>query len=86
MTVHIADSKVQAKAEEEADRSRVKVYTDGSGYEGQVGAAVVLYQDGEVRSRRRLRLGSMWHHTMYEGEGAGMILQLQTAKVCLFCK
>jgi len=38
---------------------------------------VVLYQDGEVRSRRRLRLGSMWHHTIYEGEVAGMILGLE---------
>ena len=77
MMLHIVDSKEQEKEEDEADRSRVKVYMDGSGYEGQVGAAVVLYQDGEVRSRRRLRLGSMRHHTVYEGEGAGMILGLE---------
>ena len=77
MTLHIVDSKKQAKEEEEADRLRVKVYVDGSGYKGQVRAVVVLYQDGEVRSRRRLRLGSMWHHTIYEGEVAGMILGLE---------
>ena len=58
------DSKEQAKEEEEGDKSRVKVFMDGSGYKGQVGAVAVLYQDGVVRSRRRMRLGSMWHHTV----------------------
>jgi len=71
MMLHIVDSKEQVKEEEEADRSRVKVHIDGSGYKGQVEMAVVLYQDGEVRSRRRLRLGSMWHHTIYIQEGGG---------------
>ena len=42
-----------------------------------MGAAAVLYQDGAVRSRRRMRLGSIWHHTIYEGEGVGMILGLE---------
>ena len=40
----VTESKEKAK-EEEAEQSRVKGYTDGSGYEGRVGAAVVLYQD-----------------------------------------
>ena len=77
MMLHIAGSKEQVKEEEGVDRSRVKMYTDGSGYEGQVGAAAVLYQDGEVRSRRRMRLGSIWHHTIYKGEGVGVILGLE---------
>jgi hypothetical protein len=59
MTLHITESKEQVKEEDEADRLRVKVYTDGSEYEGQVGAVTVLYQDGAVRSRRRMRLGSI---------------------------
>ena len=42
-----------------------------------MGAAAVLYRDGVVRSRRRMRLGSMWHHTVYEGEGVGMVLGLE---------
>ena len=55
----------------------MKVFTDGSGYKGQVGAAVVLYQDGVVRSRRRMKLGPMQHHTVYKGEGVGMVLGLE---------
>jgi ribonuclease HI len=77
VTLHIAESKEQAKEGEGADESWVKVFMDGSGYEGQVGAAAVLYQDGTVRSRRRMRLGSIRHHTIYEGEGVGMILGLE---------
>jgi ribonuclease HI len=73
--IQITDNKEQAK-EEEADGSQVKVYTDGSGYEGQVGAGAVLYQDGRIR-RRRMRLGSIRNHTVYEGEGVGMILGLE---------
>jgi len=53
------------------------VYTDGSGYEGQVGVVAVLYQDGRIKSKRRMRLGSIQHHTVYEGEGVGMILGLE---------
>jgi len=75
--LHIANSKEQAKEKKEGDKSRMKVFTDGSGYKGQVRAAVVLYQDGLVRSRRRMRLGSMWHHTVYEVEGVGMVLGLE---------
>jgi hypothetical protein len=78
MTLRIAESKEQAKEEEGADESRMKVFTDGSGYEGQVGAAAVLYRDGVVRGRRRMRLGSLRHHTVYEGEGVGMILGLDS--------
>jgi hypothetical protein len=58
LAIRIMDNKEQAK-EEEADGSQVKVYTDGSGYEGQVGAGAVLYRDGRIRRRRRMRLGSI---------------------------
>ncbi|KAJ6481015.1 hypothetical protein C8R45DRAFT_758310, partial [Mycena sanguinolenta] len=44
---------------------------DGSGIDGKIGAAAVLYRDGvEVRTSRK-RLGSMKKHTMFEGEGVG---------------
>ena len=44
LTLHITESKEKVK-EEEAEQSRVKGYTDSSGYEGWVGAVAVLYQD-----------------------------------------
>lgn len=53
------------------------MYTDGSGIDGQVGAAAILYKNGTIKSRRRMRLGSIKHHTVYEGEGVGMILGLE---------
>ena len=77
LALQITDNKEEAKEEDREDRARVKVYTDGSGFEGQVGAAAVLYRDGMVKSRRRMRLGSIKHHTVYEGEGVGMILGLE---------
>jgi hypothetical protein len=77
LALRIADSKEQAKDEDGEDRAWVKVYTDGSGFEGQVGAAAVLYKDGIIKSKRRMRLGPIRHHTVYEGEGVGMILGLE---------
>ena len=38
---------------------------------------MVLYRNGVLKSRRRMNLGSTKHHTVYEGEGVGMILGLE---------
>ena len=60
-----------------ADQNIIQVYTDGSGIEGKIGAAAVLYRNGVLKGRRRMQLGSTKHHTVYEGEGVGMILGLE---------
>jgi ribonuclease HI len=78
--IHIAKSKEEARKEDEEEEARWKVYTDGSGMEGMIGAGAVLYKDGRVKDTRRLRLGSDKHHTVYEGEGIGMVLGLQLLK------
>ncbi|KAF8804567.1 hypothetical protein BYT27DRAFT_7106622, partial [Phlegmacium glaucopus] len=77
MAIRIADNKDIAKEEDRTDIARIKVYSDGSGLEGQVGVAAVLYHDGILRSSRRLKLGSLKHHTVFKGEGVGMILRLE---------
>jgi hypothetical protein len=77
VAIRIADSKEKAKQEDLADPTRIKVYTDGSGLDGKIGAAAVLYRNGVLKSKRRLHLGSMKHHTVFEGEGVGMILGLE---------
>jgi len=41
-TVCIPDSREEAKLAAVADRSEVSVFSDGSGYEGGIGAAAVL--------------------------------------------
>ena len=77
VAIRIADSKEKAKGEDLADQAHIKVYTDGSGIEGHIGAAAVLYRNGVLKSRRRMQLGSSKHHTVYEGEGVGMVLGLE---------
>ena len=57
--------------------SHVKVYMDGSGIDSQIGTAAILYHDGILKRRRRMRLGTMKHHTVFEGEGVGLILGLE---------
>ena len=75
--LRVAESKEMAKEEDRMDENSIKVYTDGSGYKGNIGAAAVLYRNGVIKRKRRMRLGSMKHHTVYEGEGIGMILGLE---------
>jgi ribonuclease HI len=77
VAIRIAGSKELAKEEDLADKTPIKVYMDGSGFEGQIGAAAVLYRNGVLKSKRRMRLGAMKQHTVYEGEGVGMILGLE---------
>ena len=75
-TTTIAESKEESIKEEKKDNSDIKVYTDGSGYEGNVGAAAVLYRKGREEPERILRfhLGSLKKHTTFEGEAVGSIL------------
>ena len=52
------------------------IYADGSGYEGGIGAAAVLYTDGVERESLKLNLGTTDEHTVFEGELAGVLLGL----------
>jgi len=56
------------------DNPDVKVFTDGSGMDGKIGAAAVLYRNGRLKTKLRYQLGLQKHHTVYEGEGIGAIL------------
>jgi hypothetical protein len=76
MAVSIQSSKEEAEEEHNKDGAHWKVYSDGSGIEGKIGAAAVLFRDGvEVKSIRR-RLGSARYHTVYEGKGVGGALAM----------
>ena len=46
VAIRIAGDKEKAQEEDRADHASIKVYTDGSGIKGQIGAAAMLYQDG----------------------------------------
>ena len=75
-TTTIAKSKEDSIKEEKRDDSDIRVYTDGSGYEGNVGAAALLYRKGTEEPEKILRfhLGSLKKHTTFEGEAVGSIL------------
>jgi ribonuclease HI len=63
--------------EETGDSAFVRIYSDGSGIEGNIGAAAVLYRrkNGiETKRVMRYRLGPETKHTVYEGEIAGEIM------------
>ncbi|KAF9565437.1 hypothetical protein CPC08DRAFT_622521, partial [Agrocybe pediades] len=49
---------------------------DGSGYQGKVGAAAIIYTDGAQQPTGTLRyhLGPAEEHSTYEGEAVGLIL------------
>jgi ribonuclease HI len=54
----------------------LRVYSDGSGFEGQAAAAAVLYQGDEIRGELRYRIGPLTEHTVYEAEAVGVTLGL----------
>ena len=77
VAIRIAGDREKAREEDITDHASIKVYTDGSGIEGKIGAAAMLYHDGVLVKKRRMRLESVKHHTVFEGEGVGLILGLE---------
>jgi ribonuclease HI len=75
--IHIAPSKEQAMEEEMGDSAFVRLYSDSSGIEGNIGVAVVLYRHKnsiETKCIMRYCLGPKTKHTVYEGEIASAIM------------
>jgi ribonuclease HI len=56
------------------DPAEVKIFTDGSGYEGGIGASAILMRRGHPTRTVRLHLGPDKHHIVYGGEVVGLIL------------
>lgn len=80
MVVRIAKDKETAIKEEADDTALIKIYSDGSGYKGGVGASAVMYRDGgrHGRTTRSLTayLGTEEEQTVYVGELAGELMDL----------
>ncbi|KAF8591816.1 ribonuclease H-like protein, partial [Ramaria rubella] len=53
------------------------VYSDGSCIDGRVGAAAVLFRDGQRKRSLRKYLGKENHHTVFEAELVGMCLGVE---------
>ncbi|CAK5279173.1 unnamed protein product [Mycena citricolor] len=69
-------TKETAIAQERSDPAKWKVYTDGSGIDGQIGAAAVLYHNGTIKAIARKYMGTDDQHTVYEAEGIGLNLAI----------
>src|ERR1700679_1692675 len=54
--------------------SKVSIYCDGSGFEGKIGAAAVLYIDQVETKTLKYHLAPITDHTVYEGELVGLSL------------
>ena len=63
-------------AEEHDNNPEIKIFTNGSGLEGQAGAAAVLFGRGNPRPHKVLKfhLGSLEEHTSFEGKAVGLLL------------
>jgi hypothetical protein len=81
-TTEIADSRKDSIAQEVKDNADFKIFSDGSGQDGYVGAAAVIYKKGVRRPVGHLKahLGPLTKHTTYEGEAVGGILALWLAR------
>ncbi|PSR77856.1 hypothetical protein PHLCEN_2v7677 [Hermanssonia centrifuga] len=80
ITLEIAENKEEAEKDEEKWKVRpgIRIYTDGSDFQGGVGASAALY-NSENRTWKTLRyyLGTSDQHTVYEAEIVGLILGMQ---------
>ena len=79
--VSIPEDKEKSKIVDGAAHEEIKVYSDGSIHDGQVGAAAVLFRNGVYSGRTlRLHLGKADEHTIYEAELVGLLLAIQLIK------
>jgi ribonuclease HI len=78
LSTHIADSKDKARANMEriVAGGGFCVFTDGSGFEGGVGAAAAAMKGGEMGEQCTKHLGTGGEHTVFEAEVCGAILAL----------
>jgi ribonuclease HI/exonuclease III len=76
----IPRSKEASKEEDKRALEHVKIYTDGSAQDGEVGAAAVLTRNGKPVKTMHLHLGKASEHTVFEAELTGLILGLQMVK------
>ena len=73
----IADSKEDAVRDAGRAEEDVQIFTDGSGYQGGIGAAAVLRRRGKPERALRYHLGSDKHYTVFNGEQIGMLLGVE---------
>jgi ribonuclease HI/endonuclease/exonuclease/phosphatase family metal-dependent hydrolase len=56
------------------DDPDLKIFTDGSGMDDNIGASAVVYRNNREKASLRFKLGAIKHHTVFEGEATGLLL------------
>jgi len=74
--ISIPENREDSIDEERRDTAELKIYTDGSGYDGNAGASAVIYRNGTTHEYKslKLHLGRLTRHTTYEAEAVGALL------------
>jgi ribonuclease HI len=78
--VDIASERDRAIENASNSTAEIRIFSDGSGLEGGIGAAAVLCRTGKAPRSLHYHLGSDKHHTVYEGEVVGMLLAAHLLK------
>ncbi|EGN97787.1 hypothetical protein SERLA73DRAFT_160864 [Serpula lacrymans var. lacrymans S7.3] len=85
-SVHTSDIAAQIARNAKGDitdgtsaQEKIKIYADGSGIGGGIGAAAVMLRSGRKAQVLRYYLGSAQDHTAHDGEMAGMLLATELA-------
>ena len=84
--VSMPRNKEDSKREDTHAKEEVKVYSDGSIHDGQVGAAAVMYRKGKHIRSLRLHLGPAEDHTIYEAELVGLLLAIHLIATEKWCR
>lgn len=76
-TTRIAASREESLEYDRQNKARIRIYTDGSGYQGHAGAAAVMYRNEDLPVTLQYHLGPLTRNTTYEAEAVGVTLGLQ---------
>lgn len=80
VTTEIAGTREDGIAGDLFNTDEVRVYSDGSGLDGQIGAAAILLRGRTHRKVLRFHLGSSRRHTVYEAECVGQLLAFELVR------
>ncbi|KAF5374121.1 hypothetical protein D9615_008851 [Tricholomella constricta] len=75
-STYIAETRQESLDDDAVNNAHIRVYTDGSGYRGQAGAAAVLYKGNARLKMLHYHLGPLTRNTTFEAEAVGVALGL----------
>lgn len=77
---YIAETRQEAITDDSEAREMLRIYADGSGCDGGIGAAAVLIRGDRLPKHIQYYLGTTEEHTVYEAEAVGITLAAELIK------